>query len=489
MTDLKSYPHPVGIKNNGLNNCYYNSIIQCFCQTNTLITLLIEENQKSKLGLMNSIGPQGSQKTTYKSPPLGKISQELLQLLISYQIAGDKNASSKNKKTKEIITNHNLLKIVGEKSEKFAVGKQASCITFFKILFSLVDQENLDAHKDSIKNSINFQHSDNLSESNIDSVHISPINKVFGGRSLNCLRCKKCGLLNKVENNFNSLPLNVHHLIQNTIDEKSLSKNKQKKLQKQKLRQKTKEKRKNVSNTESNNQKVETIYFDNNESLENFHTSLEIWYNNDNRINGPLVHSKKFDDLPKTLRMESLTMIKENSLIRVLANNFRTQTLATNCEKCSKAENTEHEFKNLISLPPPVLMFEFNIFKANTAKEIKKLNIHVDLPPLLDISPYCIDDVKEYADSKGRIVYELFAIICHHGNTTASGHYNSFVKRRKGISKLAQLLIGDIPQETSQSYEVGEGDWYQLNDSEVIKTNFQEVCSKDAYVCFYEKVV
>ena len=28
MTDLKSYPHPVGIKNNGLNNCYYNSIIQ-----------------------------------------------------------------------------------------------------------------------------------------------------------------------------------------------------------------------------------------------------------------------------------------------------------------------------------------------------------------------------------------------------------------------------------------------------------------------------
>lgn len=64
---------------------------------------------------MNSIGPQGSQKTTYKSPPLGKISQELLQLLISYQIAGDKNASIKNKKTKEIITNHNLLKIVGEK--------------------------------------------------------------------------------------------------------------------------------------------------------------------------------------------------------------------------------------------------------------------------------------------------------------------------------------------------------------------------------------
>ena len=58
------------------------------------------------------------------------------------------------------------------------------------------------AHKDSIKNSINFQHSDNLSESNIDSVHISPINKVFGGRSLNCLRCKKCGLVGFIINMY-----------------------------------------------------------------------------------------------------------------------------------------------------------------------------------------------------------------------------------------------------------------------------------------------
>jgi len=487
MTDFKNHPHPVGIKNNGLNVCYYNSIIQCFCQTNTLITMLLEENQKSKLGLMSSIDRQNIQKTSYKCPPLGKISQELLQLLINYHMTGDKNASSKNKKTKEIITNHNLLKIVGEKSEKFAFGKQASCVTFFKSLFRLADQENINAHKDSIKNSENFNY--NFNESSIDSVHISPMNKVFGGRSLNCLRCKKCGLLNKVENNFNSLPLNVHHLIENTIDEKSLSKNKQKKLQKQKLRQKNKEKRKNVSNTESNNQQIETNYFDNIESIENLHTSLEIWYKNDNRINGPLVHSKKIDDLPKTLRLESLTMIKESSLIRILANNFRTQTLATNCEKCSKAGNTEHEFKNIISLPPPVLMFEFNVFKANKAKEVKKLNIHVDLPPLLDISPYCIDDVKEYADSKGRIVYELFALICHHGNSTASGHYNCFVKKRKGISKLAKLLIGDIPQENTQSYEISEGDWYQLNDCEVIKTNFQEVSLKDAYVCFYEKIV
>ena len=28
MTDFKNHPHPVGMKNNGLNVCYYNSIIQ-----------------------------------------------------------------------------------------------------------------------------------------------------------------------------------------------------------------------------------------------------------------------------------------------------------------------------------------------------------------------------------------------------------------------------------------------------------------------------
>jgi len=200
------------------------------------------------------------------------------------------------------------------------------------------------------------------------------------------------------------------------------------------------------------------------------------------------VHSKEIGKLPETLRSERLITIKENSLIRVLANGCKIQNMTTSCDNCSKVGNTEHEFRNLISLPPPVIMFELNIFTA-AAKETKKLNIHVDLPPLLDISPYCTEDVKEYADCNGLLVYELFSIICHHGNSTASGHYNCFVKRRKTNNKLAQLLIGEIPKESSQSYKISDGDWYQLNDSEVIKTNFHEVCKKNAYVCFYEKVV
>lgn len=449
MTELKTHPHPIGMKNSGLNNCYYNSIMQCLCQTNTLITVLVEENQKNKLGLMNSISPKNNQKISYKSPPLGKISKELLELMINYHNAGYKLASVKDKKAKFIINNHDLLKVVGERNGKFALGKQGSCVSFFKSLFSLSNQENINGHKDSIKSSANFEAVDSfnykLSETIIDSIYISPINKVFGGRSINCLRCKKCGLLNKVENNFNSLTLNVQHLIENVVEKKKLSKNKEKKIQKQNLRQKKIDRRKNVANIEDNTQKLISNQFDDNEFFQNSHTNLEVWYKNNNRKNGPLVHSKEIGKLPETLRSERLITIKENSLIRVLANGCKIQNMTTSCDNCSKVGNTEHEFRNLISLPPPVIMFELNIFTA-AAKETKKLNIHVDLPPLLDISPYCTEDVKEYADCNGLLVYELFSIICHHGNSTASGHYNCFVKRRKTNNKLAQLLIGEIPK-------------------------------------------
>merc|ERR1712096_104960 len=106
----------------------------------------------------------------------------------------------------------------------------------------------MQGHKDSIKSSANFEAVDSfnykLSETIIDSIYISPINKVFGGRSINCLRCKKCGLLNKVENNFNSLTLNVQHLIENVVEKKKLSKNKEKKKKKKKFPQKKKKKKK-----------------------------------------------------------------------------------------------------------------------------------------------------------------------------------------------------------------------------------------------------
>lgn len=89
-----------------------------------------------------------------------------------------------------------------------------------------------------------------------------------------------------------------------------------------------------------------------------------------------------------------------------------------------------------------------------------KINHRVDFPLRgLDLTPYAIDGLVEGP------VYDLFAIICHHGQTLNGGHYTACCKKDDDDG----------------------GAWQEYSDEHFSFINPEDVASKQAYVLFYRR--
>ncbi|XP_057710639.1 ubiquitin carboxyl-terminal hydrolase 44 [Corythoichthys intestinalis] len=107
---------------------------------------------------------------------------------------------------------------------------------------------------------------------------------------------------------------------------------------------------------------------------------------------------------------------------------------------------------------PQVLRLHLKRFRWSGRNHREKIGVHVSFDQLLDMDPYCCGE-------PGRYLYELSAVVMHHGKGFGSGHY------------------------TAYCYNSAGGFWVHCNDSKMNVCSVDEVCRAQAYILFYTQTV
>ena len=110
-------------------------------------------------------------------------------------------------------------------------------------------------------------------------------------------------------------------------------------------------------------------------------------------------------------------------------------------------------------------------------------------------------------------MYRLYGVVVHSGSLNG-GHYTAcvrlrnvhlnpataflqktFLDREKMMSKeqLIRLVAEDLPRQRLDElthYEQGDddGQWFDISDTSVRPTSWENVCSKEAYLLFYDRI-
>lgn len=124
------------------------------------------------------------------------------------------------------------------------------------------------------------------------------------------------------------------------------------------------------------------------------------------------------------------------------------------CHKCQKRQKSTKKF--WIQKLPRVLCLHLKRFHW-TAFLRNKVDTYVEFPlQRLDMRGYLLEPESSVSDS---CVYNLAAVVVHHGSGVGSGHYTA--------------------------YGCHKGRWYHFNDSAVTLTNEDTVRKAKAYILFY----
>ncbi|CAG0916647.1 unnamed protein product [Notodromas monacha] len=129
-----------------------------------------------------------------------------------------------------------------------------------------------------------------------------------------------------------------------------------------------------------------------------------------------------------------------------------------NCPGCKGKHPSTKKF--LIHCLPNVLILHLKRFRWSGVAQ-SKIDAFVKFPlKALDMSEYIMNNVPETRCSKlGSNLFDLAAVIVHHGLWAGTGHYTAFT--------------------------LNEGNWYHFNDSNVQVTDEGTVAASKAYILFY----
>ncbi|XP_071673818.1 ubiquitin carboxyl-terminal hydrolase 17-like protein 6 [Patagioenas fasciata] len=123
-----------------------------------------------------------------------------------------------------------------------------------------------------------------------------------------------------------------------------------------------------------------------------------------------------------------------------------------NCFKCSKCDKMTAASKRFtVHRAPKVLTVCLKRFEAFTGDKISKV---VEYPQYLDLRPYMSQAAGE------PLLYSLYAVLVHGGDSCRAGHYFCYIKASDGL-------------------------WYQMNDKSVDLCNSDRVLRQQAYLLFY----
>ncbi|CAG2101490.1 unnamed protein product [Medioppia subpectinata] len=134
------------------------------------------------------------------------------------------------------------------------------------------------------------------------------------------------------------------------------------------------------------------------------------------------------------------------------------ETELYNCPNCKLKQRSTKRF--WIRRLPNVLCLHLKRFRWNNFFRTK-LDNYIEFPVKgLDMSSYVLSNMHETrGNACGSTLYDLAAVIVHHGNGAASGHYTS--------------------------YATHEDSWHHFNDSSVTVCDEQTVSQSKAYILFY----
>jgi len=128
------------------------------------------------------------------------------------------------------------------------------------------------------------------------------------------------------------------------------------------------------------------------------------------------------------------------------------------CNTCKSKQPSTKKF--MIRRLPNVLCLHVKRFRW-TAYARTKLDNHIEFPVTgMDMSGYLLRNQSgTRLSSAGSSLYDLAAVIVHHGTGTGSGHYTAFATNNQA--------------------------WFHFNDCTVKESDYQTVCSTKAYILFY----
>ncbi|XP_052630782.1 ubiquitin carboxyl-terminal hydrolase 42-like [Harpia harpyja] len=123
-----------------------------------------------------------------------------------------------------------------------------------------------------------------------------------------------------------------------------------------------------------------------------------------------------------------------------------------NCSKCSKCDKMVAASKRFtVHCAPKVLTVCLKRFEGCTGRKISKV---VEYPEYLDLRPHMSQTAGE------RLLYTLYAVLVHHGDSCHAGHYFCYTKASNGL-------------------------WYKMNDMAVNGCGIETVLRQQAYLLFY----
>ncbi|KAM8884711.1 ubiquitin carboxyl-terminal hydrolase 44 [Synchiropus picturatus] len=137
---------------------------------------------------------------------------------------------------------------------------------------------------------------------------------------------------------------------------------------------------------------------------------------------------------------------------------------------------TEAQKQLMIHRLPQVLRLHLKRFRWSGRNHREKIGVHVSFDQVLDMEPYCCRDPSSSTVSCSspsspsspkpkHFLYELSAVVMHHGKGFGSGHYTAYCYNKEG------------------------GFWVHCNDSKMNVCSVEEVCRAQAYILFYTQRV
>uniref|UniRef100_A0A3B3XBX2 Ubiquitin carboxyl-terminal hydrolase n=1 Tax=Poecilia mexicana TaxID=48701 RepID=A0A3B3XBX2_9TELE len=167
-------------------------------------------------------------------------------------------------------------------------------------------------------------------------------------------------------------------------------------------------------------------------------------------------------------------------LTEMLAKFTETEALEGNiyaCDQCNAARRrtcsktvilTEAKKQLMVYKLPQVLRLHLKRFRWSGRNHREKIGVHVSFDQLLNMEPYCSNPSSPSAAGSPRpkhFLYELSAVVMHHGKGFGSGHYTAYCYNTEG------------------------GFWVHCNDSKLNVCSVDEVCRAQAYILFYTQRV
>uniref|UniRef100_A0A8B9TJZ6 Ubiquitin carboxyl-terminal hydrolase n=1 Tax=Anas platyrhynchos TaxID=8839 RepID=A0A8B9TJZ6_ANAPL len=123
---------------------------------------------------------------------------------------------------------------------------------------------------------------------------------------------------------------------------------------------------------------------------------------------------------------------------------------------------TEAQKQLMVCRLPQVLRLHLKRFRWSGRNHREKIGVHVNFDQMLNMEPYCCrESLKTLLPDC--FIYDLSAVVMHHGKGFGSGHYTAYCYNSEG------------------------GFWVHCNDSKLNMCTMEEVCKAQAYILFYSQ--